>query len=137
MLLFLDTNVLLDIVLERAGHVPGEAVVRTAVHGQKFFIAWHSLGRVFYIAGKSKGRAAALQCLNELMTWDTVAPVGQAEARRSLALALPDYEDAMQIAAAEACRADAIITRNIRDFAASVIPVFTPEDFLAKYHPAT
>ena len=39
---------------------------------------------------------------------------------------MTDFEDAMQVAAARACEADFIVTRNERDFAESPIPTLTP-----------
>lgn len=48
---------------------------------------------------------------------------------------LSDLEDAMQIAAAAACQADVIVTRNIADFSASPIPVMIPEDFALRWAP--
>jgi len=42
-----------------------------------------------------------------------------------------DFEDALQLAAAVACGAGVILTRNTADFKASPIPVMTPEEFLA------
>ena len=46
-----------------------------------------------------------------------------------------DYEDAVQAATAERLQADCIITRNVRDFRASRVPVYTPAEFLAGYTP--
>jgi hypothetical protein len=43
---------------------------------------------------------------------------------------LSDIEDAMQIAAAIACRANVIVTRNVGDFSTSPIAVMTPEDYV-------
>ena len=39
----------------------------------------------------------------------------------------------MQAAAAEACAADFIITRNAADFARGTVPVHAPGEFLAKF----
>ncbi len=135
MRLFLDTNVLLDIVLERQGHVESQAVVQAVIHGHEFFIAWHSLGTIFYVARKSKGKAAAMKFLNETVAWATVASVRHKDALHSLALSFTDYEDAMQAVAAEACAADLIITRNLVDFKTSSVPAMAPEEFLTTYHP--
>ena len=43
-----------------------------------------------------------------------------------------DYEDGVLHAAAIKAGAEAIVTRNIKDFAASELPVFTPEEFILK-----
>ena len=46
---------------------------------------------------------------------------------------MPDFEDALQAAAAVACKAQVIITRNVRDFKKSPVPAMTPEQFVAKH----
>lgn len=70
--------------------------------------------------------------MNELLVWVQVAAVNQENACRARDLPMQDRKDAMQVAAAEACRADVIITRNVTDFTGSPIPACTPEDFLAR-----
>jgi len=42
-----------------------------------------------------------------------------------------DFEDAVQYAAAKQVNADFIITRNIKDFRKSDIPIASPDSFLA------
>jgi len=43
--------------------------------------------------------------------------------------------DGLQLAAAVACGADVLLTRNTDDFKDSPILVMTPEEFLAAYPP--
>lgn len=43
-----------------------------------------------------------------------------------------DFEDALQAAAAIACDAAFIITRNEKDFATLPVPALAPEAFLAR-----
>jgi hypothetical protein len=43
-----------------------------------------------------------------------------------------DFEDAMQVAAAQACAADIIATRNTRDFRASPVKARTPKQLLVQ-----
>ena len=40
------------------------------------------------------------------------------------------FEDCLQMQCALSLRADYIVTRNVKDFAASEIPAVTPEEFL-------
>ena len=49
---------------------------------------------------------------------------------------MPDYEDALQAAAAQACAAQIILTRNVRDFKGSPVPAMTPEVFMQQNMPA-
>ena len=44
--------------------------------------------------------------------------------------AAKDFEDALQVAAAEACGADVIATRNVRDYAKSPVRAATPKALL-------
>ena len=45
---------------------------------------------------------------------------------------MPDIEDAHQVQSALEGPCDLIVTRNCKDFAASPIPVISPEDFLSR-----
>ena len=40
---------------------------------------------------------------------------------------MTDFEDAMQVAAARACGAGHIVTRNVRDYERSPIPAVSPQ----------
>ena len=57
-----------------------------------------------------------------------VAPVDTAVLRSAKTLPRIDFEDAMQFAAARACAARHIVTRNLRDFRLSPIPAITPQE---------
>ena len=43
---------------------------------------------------------------------------------------MKDYEDSLQIVAAEEAMCDAIVTFNKKDFELSKVPVFTPEEMI-------
>ncbi len=62
-----------------------------------------------------------------------VAPVTQEVIQSALALSFPDFEDAVQHEAARLAGAQMIVTRNVKDFAAAQLPVYSPEAFLARY----
>ena len=61
-----------------------------------------------------------------LLVWAQVAQTGTADAVAALDLPMPDFEDALQAAAAMACGAQVIVTRNERDFKGSPVPAMTP-----------
>jgi len=48
-----------------------------------------------------------------------------------LASQMKDFEDAVTSAVAESEKLEIIITRNLRDFAASPVPAMVPADFLS------
>ena len=55
-----------------------------------------------------------------------VAKTGTEDMRYAAGLPLADFEDAMQVAAARACGARWIVTRNLRDYTRSPIPAISP-----------
>jgi len=89
MRVFLDTNILLDIVEQRMPHYTASQAILDECdkRGFEIFVAWHGLATVFYITAKKRGEPYALQMICDLLTWATVATVGQHEARKLLAMA--------------------------------------------------
>jgi hypothetical protein len=69
--------------------------------------------------------------LRRLRTFVHVCTFGEEEADAALGLEWGDLEDALVCQAAISIRADAIISRNQGDFAASPIPVFDCGEFFA------
>jgi predicted nucleic acid-binding protein len=122
----LDTDVLLDVALAREPHAAqSTAVLRWAEAGGDAVVAWHTLANCAYLL-KGGGRPF----LNRLLRIVEVAPTGTADARRAMELPMADLENAFQAAAALAWRADAIVTRNVRDFHRSPVRALTPSAFL-------
>ena len=134
MRVLLDSDVLLDVGLRRTPWFDDSAAVfqlaqRHAVTG---FVAWHSVANVHYVARRQEG-VDARGFVDAMSRFLEVAPVGQADMQYALELDMPDLEDAMQAAAAVACRASRIITRNTRDFKNSPVPAVTPAELLQAY----
>jgi hypothetical protein len=127
MRILLDTDILLDVAFAREPHLgDSAAVMEWAESGGAAAVAWHSLTNCSYML---KGGRPFLDKLLKLVE---VATVGTADAKRALALPMPDLEDAFQSAAALAWRADFIITRNLPDYRRSPVPAITPTDFLKR-----
>ena len=110
MRVLLDTNILLDVLLNRPGLADeSEAViVRCAGLGAEMFVAWHGLATAYYLLKRGRTEQEALAEVDRILAWARVAAAGDTEARRARALGLPDFEDALQAASAEACAADRI-----------------------------
>lgn len=132
MRVFLDTNVLLDVYLKRAGE-PGSARVIAAC-GEPWnegFVAVHTLSNAFYLIERQRTRAEAWEFIRDVLAWADVAEIGRSDAARTQQMGMSDFEDALQIAAAESCRAEVIVTRNTGDFIGkTALRVVVPEDFV-------
>ena len=122
----IDTDVLLDVALAREPHLQhSAAVLRWAEAGGDAAVAWHTLTNCAYLL-ESGGRPFLVRLLQLV----DVASVGPADARRALALAMSDVDDAFQAAAALAWQADVIVTRNLKDYRGSPVRALSPRAFL-------
>lgn len=97
------------------------------------WLAWHSIATLAYLIERQQDAATARGVITDLLTWAQVASTGHADVVQALQLPLADFEDALQAAAALACGANFIITRNGRDFVGATVPALTPEEFLARF----
>lgn len=66
----------------------------------------------------------------DLLRIVSVVPTGTDDLLYAASLPMRDFEDAMQVAAARACGASHIVTRNARDYARSPIPAIDTDEAL-------
>jgi predicted nucleic acid-binding protein len=127
--MLLDTDVLLDVALGREPHVDAASRLldRLQRGPESAFIAWHSASIFYYLVAPVRGGAETRAFLADLLRFTAVAPTSTDALRYAAGLPLKDFEDAMQVAAARACGAEHVVTRNLKDFERSPIPAITPE----------
>ena len=132
--MLLETDVLIDVALDRRPHsdLASEILDRLEHGHRKAFIAWHSVANFFYMVAPSRGEKTARDFIMELTRFVEVAETGTEAVRYAAALPMTDFEDAMQVAAADACGARYIVTRNMKAFRRSPIPAISPQDALGK-----
>jgi predicted nucleic acid-binding protein len=134
MRVFLDTNIILDVLLNRPGFVAdSEAVMlRCEAGGHPMFIARHGMATAYYLLKRGRTEIEALGEIDKLLSWVCVADASDANARSARAMGFADFEDALQAVSAEASAADLIVTRNIADFRKSKITAINPQEFLQR-----
>ena len=128
-----DTNVVLDLLLERQPHADTAEQLLSLVDTGRLegVICSTTATTIHYLAAEAVGAAAAMGYLRELLAIFAVAAVDREVLRSALDLGIPDFEDAVLHEAARGAGATAIVTRNGKDLARSVIPVFSPIELLA------
>ena len=133
--MLLDTDVLIDIALERRPHSgPSSELLDRVERGpRRAFVAWHTLSNFYSLVTSARGDADTRDFIAELVRFVGVAPVDPAAVHYAVSLPMVDLENAMQVAAARACGAQYIVTRNLRDFAGSPIPAMTPQEALERW----
>ena len=128
-MILLDTDVLLDIALDRRPHSdPASELMDRIEHGaESAYIAWHSISNLYHIVAPARGGVRARDFIVELTRFVAVATTGTEAVRYAAELPMTDFEDAMQVAAARACGARHIVTRNVRDYDRSPIRAVNPQ----------
>ncbi len=133
-MILLDTDVLIDVALDRHPHSgPSSELLDQIEQGaESAYIAWHSVSNLYYIVAPARGGLSARDFIVELTTFVSVATTDTEAIRYAAGLPMGDFEDAMQVAAARACGARHIVTRNVRDYERSPIRAIDPQEALAE-----
>ena len=133
-MILLDTDVLLDVALDRLPYSgpASELLDRIERGDEEACIAWHTVSNLYYILRPVQGGADARSFILELTQFVSVSTTDTQGIRYAAQLPLTDFEDAMQVAAARACGARLIVTRNLRDYESSPIPAVDPQTALAE-----
>lgn len=137
MKILIDTNVILDIVLERQPFLKhAELLLQTAQRtSTEIFLSATTVTDLYYIIRKAKGRATALDFIKDLMQFVEVAAVDKSVILQALQSNISDFEDAVQEISAKNEEIEIIVTRNESDFTNSILEVHTPESFLKRIIP--
>ena len=128
-----DTNVVLDLLLDRAPFADAAASLIARVESGDLagYIGATTVTTIHYLASQALGRARSRRHLEMLLDLFLIAPIDESVLRSALSSRLSDYEDAVLHAAAVAVHAECIVTRNIKDFRKSVLKVYTPDELLS------
>lgn len=131
--LLVDTNVVLDVVLNRQPWAADAAALLDAVEKGRAqgYIAGHAVTTVYYIVEKQRGRSVAATAVSDLLQLLLVVPLSAADFQRALGLALSDFEDGVQAAACLQVSADYLVTRNPKDFQGAPVTTRAPGEVLA------
>lgn len=130
--MFVDTNVLLDVLAQREPFYRASATVSTQIEEYRLegFISAISFNNIHYILRKRAGAAKALQAMRALMDTFTTVELDERTIRRAVDSGMDDFEDAIQYFSALRCSADYLLTRDVGGFPHQDIPVLSPEEFL-------
>jgi predicted nucleic acid-binding protein len=130
--ILIDTNVVLDLLLERKAFVePAIAIFQQIEQGNlEGYITTTTITNIFYIIRKTEGREVAITAINRLLIGLQFCAVDRQTIETALSLELKDFEDSIQLACATRDRLDAIVTRDRQDFIGSTLPVYSPTELL-------
>jgi predicted nucleic acid-binding protein len=131
--LLIDTNVLLDVVLEREPWVEDATALLDAIAKGRAagYVAGHAVTTLYYVVERSRHRTVAATAVSDLLQLVTVVPLSNADFQRALGLGLRDFEDACQVAACLEVGADNLVTRNPKDFKGAPVTLRSAGEVLA------
>lgn len=129
----IDTNVLLDVVLERKPWVDDATALLDAVAKGRAtgYVASHTIPTVYYVVARARTRAVAATATSDLLGLLTVVPLDNGSFQRALGLGLRDFEDGVQAAACLQVGADCVVTRNAKDYKGAPVALRTAGEALA------
>jgi len=132
--LLIDTNIVIDLLAKREPFYDGAAILFSLADKHKIKLTVSSLtfANTNYVLSKLKSPRKAREILRRFKILVGVLNLND----KIIELALNDegfndFEDGLQYYTALEHSQDIIITRNLRDFKNSRIPVMTAEEFLS------
>jgi predicted nucleic acid-binding protein len=132
MKVLIDTNIILDVLLDRKPFSDNASNVIAKIERSEIagLICATTLTTIHYLSAKALGSKAADRHLKTLISLFEVAPVNRIVIENAVSSNFKDFEDAVLHAAACHACAECIVTRDIGGFKGSTLPVFTPSEFL-------
>jgi predicted nucleic acid-binding protein len=130
--IFLDTNVVIDLLDKREGFYKSAVSLFVLAYQKKvkLFVSPMTYATAAYLLRKHGDKQVRI-LLRNLRQLSKVTTANELVVDDSLASSFNDYEDALQYYSAMKHKVDCIITRNVKDFASSTIPVLTPDEYLS------
>lgn len=131
--IFLDTNILLDVLLERHPFCfPAQKLWTLADQKKiKAAISSVSLSTIFFIIQKSSSKDQAYKAVQTLVDIFKLVATNSRIVSQALKTQFSDFEDGLQYYSALSFKAQALITRDVKGFEKSQIPVMDAITYLA------
>jgi predicted nucleic acid-binding protein len=131
--LFIDTDVIIDFLIDRKPFSREAAIIFTLIEQKKLkgYASSLTFSNLYYVLRKFESHNKVISKLDSISTILTILKVDEHTIKKVLASGFPDFENSIQyFSAIENRKIDVIITRNIKDYKKSQISILTPGDYL-------
>ncbi|GBD86149.1 tRNA(fMet)-specific endonuclease VapC [bacterium BMS3Abin03] len=131
--ILVDTNIVIDLLSKRKEFYKSASRLFTLSENKKIKLAISSLtfANTFYLLSKELDTAKTKEILRIFKLLVKILPMDDKIIDLSLNSDFKDFEDAIQYYTAIENKLEIIITRSLKDFKLSKIPVMTASDYLA------
>jgi len=135
--IFIDTNVLVDVVSMRVPFFYDSYRVFARGSngvGNRLLVSDLAICTMAYLVRKQMDGDSLRNVLDNLQKHLLIVPVGPQAIADAIANFTNDFEDEVQYRAALAAHADILVTRDKDGFVNATMPVMTPAEFLLKFN---
>jgi len=128
-----DTNIILDVLLDRKPFSEHASYLMSKVERSEMngFLCATTVTTIHYLLSKNLDKKSAITSINSIIALFEIASVNRLVIENALKSKFTDFADSVLHESARHAGAEYIITRNIKDFKSTKIPVFTPTEFLS------
>jgi len=133
---FIDTDVIVDFLTDRKPFSLESAKIFSLIDQKKIkgCVSSLSFSNLYYVLRKFGTHKKVINSLQELSEMVDILKVDSEIIKSALTSDFKDFEDSIQyFTTQEQKKVDYIITRNIKDYKDSSLPVMTPETFLVTF----
>ena len=132
--IFLDTNIVIDFLGERANFYQPAAKILTLADQKKIeiYTSPTSISNTYYLLSRFENTKIALEKIRKFKVLCSISMMDDEVIEKAINSNFKDFEDAMQYFSALASNCDLIVTRNEKDFKNALIPVLNGESYLEK-----
>lgn len=133
MKILFDTNVILDVILNRQPFAPNAIWLVAAVEEKRIqgLLCATTLTTIDYLVSKALGTESSRATLKKLLQLFEVATVDYPVIQIAIESGIKDFEDAVLYEAAKRAGAAGIVTRNKSDLSPVDLPIYLPDELAA------
>lgn len=133
--IFLDTNIVIDFLGERAPFYDSAAKILTLADNKKIrlFTSAITISTAYYVLAKYEGGKTTLDKIRKFKLLCSISVMDDEVVEKATNSDFKDFEDAMQYFSALATDCELIITRNEKDFKHALIPILNAESYLQTF----
>lgn len=129
--LFVDSDILLDLFFDRKPYSEYATRLFDIDLRENFSLYTSALvtANLYYIISKQRNKNSADECLKTLLKYIQILPLELEDIEYGLTKIFDDFEDGIQYHIAKKNNCSKILSRNLKDYKQSSIPVITAEHF--------
>ena len=132
MKVLVDTNVILDVLLQRQPYDVAATKLMAAAETSQIsaYLGATTLTTLFYLYAKTSSSRDAKKAVDKLLQIFSITPINHNVLHAALTSDFKDYEDAVLHEAGIRAGVDCIVTRNIKDFIRAKVTIYKPDDLV-------